>query len=96
MTRTVQVFSPLGRQADIGDDVKTEVANLAGGVLGILDNTKPNARFLMEQVAQRVGERAGGMQLSIERKGSAAEGMNEDVRERLAATANVIFTGSGD
>lgn len=96
MTRTVQVFSPLGRTADIGDDVKTEIAELAGGVLGILDNTKPNARLLMAEVGKRVGERAGGMQLTIERKGSAAEGMDEDVRERLAATANVIFTGSGD
>lgn len=96
MTRTVKVFSPVGRKADLGEDVKAEVANLTGGVLGILDNTKPNARLLMEEVGRRVGERAGGMHLTVERKASAAEGMTEDVRERLAATANVIFTGSGD
>lgn len=96
MTRTLKVFSPLGRPPDLGEDVKTEVADLAGGVLAVLDNTKPNARLLMEDVARLVSERAGGMRLTFERKASAAEGMDEDVRERLMATANLIFTGSGD
>lgn len=94
MTRAVTAFSPVGRHAQVDAEAKTDVSGIR--VIGILDNTKPNARLLMTEVAKVVAGRAGNAELLFDRKNSAAEGMTEDTRERIAATADVIFTGSGD
>lgn len=96
MSPSIEAFSPIGRHPEAEQDVRTSIPDLRGSVIGVLDNTKPNAQLLMGEVAQAVVERVPEMRLEFERKPSAAQGVEEDVRERLAATANVIFTGSGD
>jgi hypothetical protein len=96
MPTTIQVFSPLAHHPKMGPESKTEIPDLRSGVVGVLDNTKPNARSLMGQVAQAVADRIPDMQISFERKPSAAEGVSDDVRNRLLRDANLIFTGSGD
>lgn len=96
MNRSIRVFSPIGNPPDLGEETKTDVPELARGLIGVLDNTKPNARLMRGEVARTVSERVGDIRLEFERKNSAAEGMTEDVRKRLAAAANVIFTGAGD
>lgn len=93
---SVEVFSPIGRHPEQDHSIDISVPDLGDALIGILDNTKPNARLLMEQVARSVTGSDAEPRITIERKPSAAEGVQEDVRERLAAIANVIFTGSGD
>jgi hypothetical protein len=96
MSNTVDVFNPRARHTDPVATGGTTIPNLNGATVGILENTKPNACLLMSTVAQTLSESIPNLRVTVERKRSAAEGVDEDTRKRLAASANVIFTGSGD
>ncbi|MQA86150.1 MAG: hypothetical protein GEV03_16335 [Streptosporangiales bacterium] len=93
---TIEVFSPIGQTRKVDDSGVLPLPGPSASVIGILENTKPNARWVMEQAARAVTADRPEARLVPERKNSASEGVNEDTRDRILAAANVIFTGSGD
>jgi hypothetical protein len=72
---------------------------LAGLRIGVLDNAKPNARLLMERLADRLAERTGARVTLVTDKGpghNAATPCSDDVLARLGEEVDLVFTGSAD
>lgn len=94
---TIEIFSPLGRTEARGVEPRNVIPeDLSGLTIGVLENTKPNARHILEHVANRVAERYGAAEVVIERKQTAAQGAPPDMIRRLSGAAHLVFAGSGD
>lgn len=93
---TIEIFSPLGRPKQRPSSGRVDVPDLRGATIGVLENTKPGAREVLEQVADRVAEAFGASEVVVERKRSAAEGAPPDMIRRLSGAAHLVFAGSGD
>jgi hypothetical protein len=93
---TIEIFSPLGRAAARSQAELHPIPDLRGATIGVLDNTKPNARAVLEGVARRIAEDHGAAGVVIERKRSAAEGAPPDLIRKLSGAAHLVFAGSGD
>jgi hypothetical protein len=95
----VQIYAPDGA---IGRPSLSRAASptvLAGLRIGVLDNAKPNARLLMERLAERVAERTGATVTLVTDKGpghNAATPASDDVLARLAKEVDLVVTGSAD
>ncbi|MDP6911976.1 MAG: hypothetical protein QF777_10510 [Acidimicrobiales bacterium] len=68
---------------------------LAGCRIGILDNRKPNADVLLEQLAKRLAERTGATVVHTATK-NAAIPCGDQVLDLLAEEVDVILTGTAD
>jgi hypothetical protein len=70
---------------------------LSGLRIGVLDNRKPNARLLLESVAERIASRTGGAPLAGRREVETPRVRCEaDLLDKLRGEADVVLTGSGD
>jgi hypothetical protein len=72
---------------------------LAGLRIGVLDNAKPNARLLMERMAERLAERTGAQLTLVTDKGpghNAATPCSDPVLARLTEEVDLVVTGSAD
>lgn len=67
---------------------------LAGRSLGLLDNSKPNAGVLLERLADLLAVRAGIASVKAWRKPSSSQ--PAEVLEEIAASVEVVLTGSAD
>lgn len=95
---TIRVFSPVGRphrDAAAGWH-RSEVADIRGGVLGIVDNTKPNAHELMGGVARRLVDADLFSKVSVKRKGGPAEGVSDAGFGDLEHEVSIVLVGSAD
>lgn len=93
---TIEIFSPLGRAAPRATVDRVGVPDLRGATIGVLDNTKPNAREIMAAVAGRIADEFDAAEVIVERKRSAAEGAPPELIQRLSGAAHLVFAGSGD
>lgn len=93
---TMRVFSPIGRPRSASGVSLTAIPDLSGLTIGVLDNTKPNARQIMEAIARHLIDERGAAEVIIERKRSAAEPASPEIIRRLSGAAHLVFAGSGD
>jgi hypothetical protein len=93
---TVEIFSPIGRAAPQTSANRVAIGDLRGATIGVLDNTKPNAREIMAAVAHRVAEEFDAAEVIVERKQSAAQSAPPELIQRLTGAAHLVFAGSGD
>lgn len=93
---TIEIFSPLGRAEARTNELRNVIPDLRGATIGVLENTKPNARHVLENVARRVAERYEAAEVVVERKQTAAQGAPPDMIRRLSGAAHLVFAGSGD
>ena len=70
--------------------------NLRGKVVGLLDNSKPNADKLGERFEQLLREQYGVAGVVKRRKLTAQQGAPKQVLDELAAQADFILRGLGD
>jgi hypothetical protein len=92
----IEIFNPLGRPETRGNGARHLIPDLSGATIGVLENTKPNARHVLEHVARRLADRYGAADVIIERKQTAAQGAPPDMIRRLSGAAHLVFAGSGD
>ena len=71
-------------------------SELRGKVVGLLDNSKPNADKLEERFVQLLRERLGVAGAINRRKITAQQGAPEAYLDELAAQADFIISGLGD
>jgi hypothetical protein len=71
-------------------------ADLNGKVVGLLDNSKPNADKLEERFAQLLRERLDVGKVVTRRKISAQQGAPQEYLDELAAQSDFILSGLGD
>ena len=70
--------------------------DLRGKVVGLLDNSKPNADKLGERVAELLKERFGVAGVVTRRKLTAQQGAPKQYLDELAAQADFVLSGLGD
>lgn len=93
----VRIHNPFGElPAETAGSSAQEIGDLNGKVVGILENTKPNAAHLLRHLAGHVATRFDEVSVVEYRKTSAALGAEEDIVERLRAEATLVLVGSGD
>jgi hypothetical protein len=92
------VLSPEGRAQRSGAWVAAlpRLTDLRGKVIGLLDNSKPNADKLGERFEQLLRDRFGVSGVVKRRKITAQEGAPEQVLDELAAQAEFVISGLGD
>ena len=92
----LKIYSPEGLRGQQPLQLAPAPAALAGLRLAVLDNRKPNARLLLEQVAHGLAQRAGVCVAAVTAKANAAVACNPELLGQLREQADVILTGSAD
>ena len=92
------VLSPEGKAQTSAARVASlpRFADLRGTVVGLLDNSKPNADKLEERFEQLLRERFGVAGVVRRRKITAQQGAPKPYLDQLAAQADFILSGLGD
>jgi hypothetical protein len=72
------------------------LSDLRGKVIGLLDNSKPNADKLGERFEQLLRDRFGVSGVVKRRKITAQEGAPKHYLDELAAQADFVISGLGD
>jgi hypothetical protein len=70
--------------------------DLQGKIVGLLDNSKPNADKLQERLAELLKERVGVSGVVARRKITAQQGAPKQYLDELAAQADFVLSGLGD
>jgi hypothetical protein len=92
----MDILDPAGTTAIDTKALASRPATLAGGVIGILDNSKPNAHVLLSRVAEDIRARHGAADIRTWRKPTSSSGVTPAVLDEIAATATVVLTASAD
>ncbi|HEY3153585.1 MAG TPA: hypothetical protein VGK65_18145 [Candidatus Binatia bacterium] len=92
------VLSPEGKAQSSAAKVASlpQFADLRGKVIGLLDNSKPNADKLGERFEQLLREKYGVAGVVKRRKLTAQQGAPKQYLDELAAQADFILSGLGD
>ena len=92
------VLSPEGKAQTSAARVASlpRFADLRGKVIGLLDNSKPNADQLGERFAVLLKERYGVAGVITRRKITAQQGAPKQYLDELASQADFILSGLGD
>ena len=92
------VLSPEGKAQTSAAKVAglPQFTDLRGKVIGLLDNSKPNADKLAERFAELLQEKYGAAKVITRRKLTAQQGAPKQYLDELAAQADIVLSGLGD
>ena len=92
------VLSPEGKTKTSAKRVAAvpKFHDLRGKVIGLLDNSKPNADKLAERFAELLKEKYGVAKVISRRKLTAQQGAPREYLDELAAQADFVLSGLGD
>jgi len=91
----VRIVSPEGSTSLPAARRAESPVTLADQKLAVLDNGKPNARLLMQTIAERIAELHGATVAIVTAKATAATPAEPEILQQLAA-ADLVITGSAD
>ena len=92
------VLSPEGKAKSSAAKIApvARFTSLRGKIIGVLDNSKPNADKLAERLAALLQERYGVAKVITRRKLTAQQGAPKQYIEELAAQTDFVLAGLGD
>jgi hypothetical protein len=91
------ILDPTGQEERSEDRVLApRPATLHGATLGLLDNGKPNAASLLEEVGRQLGERFRLQDVKVFTKGYFGTPVERTQVEEIVATCNFAVTAVGD
>jgi hypothetical protein len=92
------ILSPEGRAQTSASRIAAlpRFPDLRGKVVGLLDNSKPNADKLGERFEQLLKEKYGVAGVVKRRKLTAQQGAPKQYLDELAAQADFVLSGLGD
>ena len=90
------IVDPIGTSAARALTLAGRPRLLEGVTIALLDNSKPNARVLLERVGALLAARVGARAVRAWGKPGASTGAAPAVLEEIAATARVALTASAD
>ena len=92
------VLSPEGKAQTAAAKIAglPQFTDLRGKVVGLLDNSKPNADKLAERFAELLKEKYGVAGVITRRKLTAQQGAPKQYLDELAAQADIVLSGLGD
>jgi len=92
----MDMLDPSGTTTVVARSLAKRAAALEGAVVGLLDNSKPNARALLERVGELLRERFGAREVRVWGKPTASHGAGASVLDEIAAACSVALTASAD
>lgn len=98
MTATIILFNPTvapAKSATSGT-VAQGLTTLAGKVVGFIDNSKPNFKFLVDEFEKLLLARYGVARVERHRKPNPAIPAGPNVIQTFAARCDLVIAGSGD
>ena len=96
MMLAMEILDPVGSSQVPSRRLAPRPASLQGAVIGVLDNSKPNARVLLEGVARGLAEKLGAREVKWWRKPGASIGATAFVLDEIAAQCGAVLTASAD
>jgi hypothetical protein len=92
----MEILDPVGSTTAASRTLAPRPVSLRGAVIGILDNSKPNARVLLEGVARALAAKLGARDVRVWRKPGASIGATRSVLDEMAAHCGAVLTASAD
>ncbi len=100
MTNQISIYDPTAPRRGAGTAAMqiqgVALTGLAGKVVGIIDNSKPNFNNLADALANLLVEKHGVASVRRHRKHAASLPAAEGIAADFAATCDLVITGSGD
>lgn len=96
MTANITLLDPTAPHQVTRSSTRRTLPDLAGTVVGFIDNAKPNFDHLVDDLAALLMDRHGVARVIKRRKRSASVPAPDAMIEELAAQCDVVITGSGD
>ncbi|HKA62164.1 MAG TPA: hypothetical protein VKH83_07045 [Methylomirabilota bacterium] len=92
----MEILDPVGSAIATSRAPAPRPGSLQGAVIGVLDNSKPNARALLDGVARALAEKVGARDVRVWRKPGASIGATAAVLDEMAAQCGAALTASAD
>jgi len=92
----MDIVDPIGSSAASARSLAARPVSLEGATIALLDNSKPNARQLLERLGALLAARTGARGLRVWSKPGSSVGATAAVLEEIAASAGVALTASAD
>lgn len=96
MAETRLVYDPVAPCLTAPQASRRALDQLAGKVIGFIDNSKPNFSFLADDLSELLVSKYGVASVVKRRKRSASQGATEAVMNELIEQCDAVITGSGD
>jgi hypothetical protein len=90
------VLDPSEGPQSAGLEMAPRPANLNGVTVGVIDNGKRNADYVLKGIVERLKERYGIGPVVFLKKSSASRPISEDAARELAEKCRVVISGIGD
>ena len=72
------------------------VETLRNGVLGVIDNGKPNSDTVLNRIVKGIQSRYPLKKVISTRKGSISHAVEDDTAQKLAGECDFVIAGTGD
>jgi hypothetical protein len=96
MTGTIWLFDPRPAQPESAVPVAQALSNLAGKVVGFIDNAKPNFNYLADDLGELLMTKYGVREVLKRQKRAPSVPAPEEVYREFAQRCDLVITGSGD
>ena len=96
MTQELLVLDPTTKPEPVEALMNPRPATLKGKVLGILDNSKPNADKILDMLAKSLAERFSLSGVVKKRKLIPSRGAPDEILDEMAKQCDFVVTGVGD
>jgi hypothetical protein len=94
---TIEVLDPAGQVQQLAAlQCNPIMVPLQRDRLGILDNSKPNFKWLATLVAERLRDDGLVGEIAYFRKENPAVGASAELLDQIARSADLVITGSAD
>lgn len=92
----MEMLDPVGSTIATSRTLAPRPGSLQGALIGVLDNSKPNARVLLDGVARALAGKVGARDVRVWRKPGASIGATAAVLDEMAAQCGAALTASAD
>ena len=92
----MDIVDPVGSSAATSRSLAARPASLEGVTIALLDNSKPNAKELLERLGGLLAAQAGARGGRVRSKPGSSVSATAAVLEEIARSARVALTASAD
>ena len=92
----MDIVDPVGSSAATSRSLAARPASLEGVTIALLDNSKPNAKELLERLGALLVAQTGARAVRVWSKPGSSVGATAGVLEEIARSARVALTASAD
>ena len=92
----MDIVDPAGSSAATARNLAVRPGSLEGVTIALLDNSKPNARILLERLGALVAAQGGARAVRVWSKPGSSIGAAAAVLEEIVSSSRVALTASAD